>query len=126
MTKFNLLVLGLLLGFIAVGFVAYQNAKPEDKSERVYKEIKPYMPYYLEKRFGGLSIVSKITGKKEKPPASQLYKRLDQLEKMWGNEFLKISGDDLIITDKNGTEIGKIKLLDSNEKAWVKSFFELK
>ena len=125
MKKYNLLIFAIALSLLFVGFVAYQNAKPEEKSMRVYKEIKVYMPYVLEKRFGGLSIVSKITGKKEKPPASQLYKRLDQLEKMWGKEFLKISGDDLIVSDVNGTEVGKIKLLDSAEKAWVKSFFEL-
>jgi len=119
----NLILIGLLVGFFMLGFNALQEAKPEAKEERVYQALKAYMPYVLEKRLGGYSIVSKITGKKEKPPAAELFKRLDQLEKIWGKEHLKIEGNNLIVVDKNGTILGTIPFHFPKEKKWVKEFF---
>ena len=84
------------------------------------------MPYVLEKRAGGLSIKSKITGIKEKPPAKDVYGRLEQLEKQWGNEFLKLEGTTLSILDKNQNQITKIILKNDAELTWVKEYFEFK
>ena len=84
------------------------------------------LPYVLEKRVGGYSIVSKETGIKEKPPAKDLFGRLEQLEKLWGQEFLQLKGDFLIILDKNKNEVSKLKLETIEEKNWVKTYFELK
>lgn len=119
----NLILIGLLIGFFLLGYNALEESKPEYKDKRIYSELKNYMPYFLEKRFGGYSIVSKITKEKEKPPATEVFKRLEQLEKMWGKEFLKISDNSLIIVDKNGTQVGKIEFHLQSEKKWVKSYF---
>jgi hypothetical protein len=75
---------------------------------------------------GGYSIVSKETGIKEKPPAKDLFGRLEQLEKLWGQEFLQLEEDFLIILDKNKNEVLRLKLETKEEKAWIKSYFELK
>ena len=85
-----------------------------------------FIPYFLEKRVGGYSIVSKETGIKEKPPAKDLFGRLEQLEKLWGQEFLQLEEDFLIILDKNKNEVLRLKLETKEEKAWIKSYFELK
>ena len=54
----NYLVLALGVGFLLLAFNAYQNAKPTTKAP-IYKEIKKYSPYYLDKRFGGLEILNR-------------------------------------------------------------------
>lgn len=121
----NLILVGLMIGFFLLGYNTYQDAKPQPKSERIYKELKQYMPYVIEQRVGGFNIVSKITGEKEKPPSTEVYKRLDQLEKMWGKEFLSIEGNYIIVKDKSNNVVGKVKIELPTEKLWVESFFEL-
>ncbi len=121
----NLILVGLMIGFFLLGYNTLQDSKPQAKSERIYKELKQYMPYVVEQRVGGFNIVSKITGEKEKPPSTELYKRLDQLEKMWGKEFLSIEGKYVIVKDKNKNIIGKVKIELPTEKMWVNSFFGL-
>ena len=79
-----------------------QGKKRYEVSKKVYQALKPYMPYYLEKRVGGFQIMMKGSNEKEKPPITDVFKRLEQLEKGWGQQHLKIVGDDLI---KQGTEI---------------------
>jgi hypothetical protein len=125
-TTSNLLLLGFFLGFIIIGGLSIKDNMPAEKDERVYAELKPFMPYDLEKRIGGFYIVTKMTGEKEKPPATEVMKRLDVLEKEWGISHLKIDGDNLIILDDNKKVLKKIKLNDHLEKKWVKEFFELK
>ncbi|MCK5110101.1 MAG: hypothetical protein KAQ94_01180 [Arcobacteraceae bacterium] len=122
----NLFIIGLTILFFVLGFNALQDAQPEHKSKRIYKELKEYIPYYLEKRVGGFQIMMKGSKEKEKPPITEVFSRLDQLEKGWGKEFLKIVDNDLIIMDKNGTQIGKIPFHLPEEKQWVKTFFEMK
>ena len=122
----NLFIVGLTILFFALGFKALQEAQPEHKNRRVYKELKAYIPYYLEKRIGGFRIMMKGSKEKEQPPINQVFSRLDTLEKGWGKEALKIVNNDLIIMDKNGTQIGKIVLKTNEEKQWVKTFFEMK
>ncbi len=125
-TMSNLLLLGFFLGFVIIGGLSLQETLPEDKDKRVYSALKPFMPYELEKRIGGFYIVTKLTGDKEKPPATEVMKRLDVLEQEWGLTHLKIEGDDLLILDDKKKVINKIKLNDHLEKKWVKEFFGIK
>jgi hypothetical protein len=122
----NYFIIALTILFFVLGFNALKDAQPEAKEERVYQALKTYMPYYLEKRVGGFQIMMKNSNVKEKPPITEVFRRLEQLEKGWGKEFLKIEADDLIIMDKNGTQIGKIPFHLPKEKEWVKVFFDLK
>jgi hypothetical protein len=122
----NLFIVGLTILFFVLGFNALKDAQPEPKNKRIYKELKAYSPYYLEKRVGGFQIMMEGSKTKEKPPITMVFSRLDQLEKGWGKEFLKIVNNDLIVMDKNGTAIGKIPFKEPAEKQWVKTFFEIK
>lgn len=122
----NLLLAGFFLGFLIVGGLVVKDSMPEDKDKRVYSVLKPYMPYELEKRIGGFYIVTKRTGDKEKPPASDVMKRLDELEKEWGLTHLKLEGQVLIILDDKSKIIKKIELNDHLEVKWIKDFFGIK
>ena len=122
----NLFMIALAILFFVLGFNALQNAQPEHKNKRIYAELKKYSPYYLEKRVGGFQIMMKDSKSKEKPPIDQVFARLDQLEKGWGKDSLKIVGDDLIIMDELGKEIGKITFHLPEEKVWVQTFFGIK
>ncbi len=119
----NLLLLGFFLGFIIIGGIAMKDSMPEEKDKRVYKALKPFMPYDLEKRIGGFYIVTKLTGNKEKPPSSEVMKRLDELEKEWGVSHLRLEGETLVILDDNKKVINKLQLSDHLEIKWVKEFF---
>ena len=119
----NLLLLGFFLGFFAIGYVAFKDAMPEDKNKRVYEELKQYFPYTMVQRLGGFSIVDKVTGEKEKPPASEVLKRIDEIDKEWGAKYLNLKGTSLEILDKNKKVVGVIKLQNQEEINWVKKFF---
>jgi len=125
-TVSNLLLLGFFVGFIIIGGLALKENMPEEKDKRVYAALKPFMPYELEKRIGGFYIVTKMTGEKEKPPATEVMIRLDELEKEWGLTHLKLEGDNLLILDDSKKVQNKIKLNDHIEKKWVKVFFGIK
>jgi len=117
------LFLGVLFAFLVMGFVAMQRAMPDAKEDRIYKAIKVYTPYKLEKRIGGLTIVDIRDGRKEKPSAAEVLYRMDELDKEWGKEHLKIVANDVIVLgDKNQTVV-KIFLETPAEKSWVKKFF---
>ena len=120
----NLLIAAFFVIFMFLGLSALKQGMPSEKNERVYKILQAHMPYSLEKRAGGFSIKSKITGIKEKPPAKDVFLRLEQLEKMWGNEFLKLKNNELIIMNKDNKAIKKIILSNNDELTWVKSYFE--
>ncbi len=122
----NLLLVAFLIAFAVMSITLMDRSKSEDKPARIYKEITLYTPYFIEKRMLGLSIVSKITGKIEKPPASKVYIRLDELEKMWGKEFLKIDGDLLIVSDVNKSKIAEIKIMTPAERVWLNKYFDIK
>lgn len=124
--KKKLLFIGFLGIFLFLGIMALKDGMPTQKNERVYSLLQNHMPYFLEKRVGGYSIVSKETGIKEKPPAKDLFMRLEQLEKMWGQEFLKLEDNSLVVLDKDKNEVTKLKLETNVEKNWVKNYFELK
>lgn len=122
----RLLIVAFFAVFMLLAMMALKEGMPSEKDARVYPILQNYMPYILEKRAGGLSIKSKITGIKEKPPAKDVYGRLEQLEKQWGKEFLKLEGNTLSILDKNKNEVTKLILQNEKELSWVKLYFELK
>jgi hypothetical protein len=125
-TKFNnYFILALTILFFVLGFNALQDAQPLYKSKRIYKEIKKYSPYYLEKRVGGFQIMMKNSTEKEKPPITEVFLRLDQLEQAWGKNYLKISNNNLLVVDNNQTTIGIIPILTQEEKQWIKLFYSI-
>lgn len=123
MNKKTLIFAFLAIFFFSVGFVAMQKGKPEPKSERIYALISEHSPYYLEKRVGGLSIVNKFTGEKEKPSASEVFKKLENLEKSWGKKHLKIEENSLLVVDENNTKKAELFFHTEDEKEWVKKYF---
>ncbi|MBL6970357.1 MAG: hypothetical protein ISR68_03065 [Campylobacterales bacterium] len=63
---------------------------------------------------------------KEKPPITEVYSRLDQLDKGWGKEHISIDDNHVIIKSKDQKIIAKIKIELDSEKKWVQSFFQIK
>ena len=120
----NLLIIAFFAIFMFLGISALKQGMPSPKNERVYTILQKHMPYVLEKRAGGFSIKSEITGIKEKPPAKDVFLRLEQLEKQWGKEFLKLEGNTLIILNKDKNQVEKVLLTNDNELTWVKKYFE--
>lgn len=121
--KKKLLLFAFFAIFMFLGIMALKEGMPTPKNERVYSILQKHMPYTLEKRVGGYSILSNETGIKEKPPAKDLFLRLEQLEKLWGKEFLVLDNDILVILDKNKNEITRVELKTKEEKDWVKEYF---
>jgi hypothetical protein len=117
------LFLGMLFAFFAIGFIAMQKATPNAKPHRIYKEIKVYSPYKFEKTIGGLAIVDKRTGTKEKPDAADSLYRMDDLDQQWGKKHLKIVEDDIVVLGDNNQTITKIFIETKEERDWVKKFF---
>ncbi|WP_457744251.1 hypothetical protein [Sulfurimonas sp.] len=117
------LFLGVLFAFFALGFIAIQKATPKAKEDRIYKEIKVYSPYRFEKRMGGLTIINKTTGKKEKPNAADALYRMDDLDKTWGKKHLKIVDNSVVVIGDHNQTVTKIFIKNIKEKKWVKKFF---
>ena len=114
----------LFTAFIIFGINALINSKPIEKNERIYKAIKTYSPYYLEKRFGGFNIKSKQD--KDfilKPTNMELFNELAKLEKIWGQKHLKILGNDLVVSDKNKSKQFSIKILSKEELYFIHSYY---
>ena len=119
----NYLVIALSIGFLLLGFNAYQEAKPVSKAP-IYKEVKKYSPYYLEKRFGGLEILSKKDSSfKEKPDNMNIFHRLEFLEKEWGKKHLKIKEKELIVYDDNQTELKRIPISTKKDNDFLHNFY---
>ena len=79
------LPVAIILGFFLFGLDAFFQSRPSEKNERVYKTVQTYSPYYLDRRFGGLQIMSKEDAEfKEKPTNATLFKEFSRLEKEWG------------------------------------------
>lgn len=117
------LIYGVLFGFLALGYIAMQRATPEQKEERIYKAIKLYSPYQLEKRIGGLTINNTQTGEKEKPNASEVLHRLDELDKKWGKSHLRVEANELFIIGENNQTIVKIFIESDKEREFLRSFY---
>ncbi len=123
MTAKKGLFLGFLFAFLVLGFVSMQRAMPEAKEDRIYKEIKVYSPYKLEKRIGGLTIVDTRTGDKEKPEAAEVLLRLDELESKWGNKHLRVDNNHIVVIGDNNQTIVEIFIETTAERAFLKKFY---
>ena len=117
------LLIGFLFAFLVMGYVSMQRATPDSKEERIYKAIKVYSPYKLEKRIGGLTIINTQSGIKEKPSAAEVLHRLDELDKKWGKSHLRVSNNDLVVLGDNNQSIVKIFIETEKERAFLKRFY---
>ena len=106
-----------------MGFLSLERAMPDKKEERIYTAIKVYSPYKLEKRLGGLTIVDSRDGRKEKPSASEVYWRLDELDKEWAQKHLRLENSEVIVLGDNNQSIVKIHVQNEKEMKFVKSFY---
>jgi hypothetical protein len=123
MKKYLVIALGLGFAFLAIN--AFIESKPVSKAP-IYKSIERYSPYYLEKRFGGLEIMSKIDSAfKEKPNNMEVFHRMEFLEKEWGQKHLKIVSNELIISDDNGTELVKLPISTKIDSDFVHRYYGL-
>ena len=110
MKKF--LPLAMIIAFILLGLDAFYQSKPTEKNTRIYKVVRTYSPYYLEKRFGGLQIRNKQDPNfKEKPTNATLFQEFARLEKAWGKNHLKIEDHILIIQDDKGAKLSSLMSL---------------
>ena len=117
------LFFALLAGFTFVTIVAYQEAKPIAKAP-IYQKIKEYSPYYIDKRFGGLQIMSKVDKEfKEKPNNMEVFHRLEFLEQEWGKTHLKVVENQVVVLDDNKTELIKLPILTPEDSKFMHSFF---
>jgi len=117
------LIFGLLFGFLALGYIAMQRATPDHKEDRIYKAIKVYSPYQLEKRIGGLTINNIQTGEKEKPNAAEVLHRLDELDREWGKAHLRVEANDLLVLGDNNQTVVKIFIETDKEREFLRSFY---
>jgi len=119
----NYLFIALSLGLTFMAFMAFQQAKPTPKAP-IYKEVQKYSPYYMDKRFGGLQIMSRVDESfKEKPTNMELFHRLEFLEKEWGKTHLKVVNNQLEVMDNNASTIATIPLSTPNNSSFVHSFY---
>jgi hypothetical protein len=117
------LFIALTVGMTLMAIVAFQEARPTPKAP-IYKVIKNYSPYYIDKRFGGLQIMSKEDKEfKEKPTNMELFHRLEFLEKAWAKEHLKVVDKKVIITDNNGTKSATIDISTEEDAQFIHSFY---
>ncbi|MEA2111252.1 MAG: hypothetical protein U9P71_04295 [Campylobacterota bacterium] len=123
MTPKKGLFLGFLFAFLVLGFVAMQRAMPDAKEERIYKAIKVYSPYKLEKITGGLAIIDSRTGEKEKPSAAEVLHRYDELDKEWGVKHLRVESGHVVVMGENNQSVVKIFIETEKERAFLQQFF---
>ena len=121
MQKYLFMAIGL--GLIFMSIIAFQEGKPSPKSP-IYKEVKKYSPYYLDKRFGGLQIMNREDENfKEKPTNIEVFHRLEYLEKAWGKEHLKIKEHQLTVLDNNGTDLTTIPINNEQDAQFIHSYY---
>ncbi len=126
MKKYNkYLPLALGLGFLMLALVAFIKGQPQSRDKRVYEQLKPYIPYKIEKKIGGLRIRNTKTDEKIEPSNIEVYNVLDNLEKDWGEKHLQREQNTLIIVDDNNKTIKTITLKNDHEKAYIHNFFGL-
>ncbi len=117
------LMFGLLAAFLILGVISMERAMPDTKEDRIYKAIKVYSPYLLEKRIGGLTIVDKRNGEKEKPSAKEVLHRMDELEKKWGKDHLRVENNQLIVIGENDQTVARIFIETQQEREFLKNFY---
>ncbi len=121
MRKYLFIALGLGFGLLAIN--AFLESKPVAKAP-IYKSIKPFSPYYLDKRFGGLEILSRVDSEfKEKPNNMEVFHRLEFLEKEWGKEHLKIVDNKLTILDNNSSTIKTIPISTKEDSDFIHKYY---
>jgi len=120
------LPIALLIGFLLFGLDAFFQSKPSAKNKRVYTTVQKYSPYYLDKRFGGLTIMNKEDAEfKEKPNNMTLFKEFERLEKSWGKTHLKIESNTLIILDNNNSQLATLPLQTKEEMDFAQQYYGL-
>ncbi|DAB27353.1 MAG: hypothetical protein A2513_11225 [Sulfurimonas sp. RIFOXYD12_FULL_33_39] len=117
------LIFGFFTAFLVLGILSMQRAVPETKEDRIYKAIKVYSPYILEKRIGGLTIIDKRDGTKEKPSAADVFHRLDELEEKWGREHLRVEYNDVLILGENNQTVARVFIETQKERDFIKRFY---
>jgi hypothetical protein len=121
------LPLALFLGFLFISIVTFINSKPSSKNARVYKIVKEYSPYYFQKSFGGLKILSKEDKNfKEEPENTKLFKRFEELERNWGKKHLKIKDNKLEIYDNSNKLLKTVELKTKDEVDFVHRYYGVK
>ena len=127
MNKFSkYLPIALFLGFLFVGLTTFFASRPTHKNARVYKIVKEYSPYYIEKTLSGLRIRNKKDKEyKEEPTNAEFFTRYEYLEKSWGQKHLNLTGNTLHITDGN-KELKSIELKNQDEVNFVKNYYGVK
>ncbi len=118
----RVLIFSLLFAFLVMGIVAMKRAMPEHKEQRIYDAIKVYSPYKIEKNIGGLTLIDKRDGTKEKPSAAEVLHRLDELDKVWAKKHLSVLNNDVLIKQDDNSTI-KILIETPKEREFIKSFF---
>ncbi len=119
----NYLFVAITLGLSLMAFMAFQEAKPSPKAP-IYKEIQKYSPYYIDKRFGGLQIMSKQDKEfKEKPNNMEIFHRLEFLEKAWGKTHLKIVNNQLNIKEDNSSNTIIVPINSNEDNNFIHSFY---
>ena len=119
------LIIGVAFAAIIMGVLTMQRSMPDQKNERMYNEINVYSPYVFEKRLGGLTIIDKRDGRKEKPSAAEVHLRMDELNKEWGATHLKVENNDLLILGDNNQTVVKIFIETKEERAYLHNFYGL-
>jgi hypothetical protein len=117
------LIFGVIAASVVLGTLSMKRAMPDAKEDRIYEAIKVYSPYVLEKRIGGLEIIDKRNGQKEKPSAAEVFHRQDELDKKWGKEYLKVENNELIVMGENNQTITRIFIENESERKFLKRFF---
>lgn len=117
------LIFGVIAASVVLGTLSMKRALPDAKEDRIYEAIKVYSPYVLEKRIGGLEIIDKRNGQKEKPSAAEVFHRQDELDKKWGKEYLKVENNELIVMGENNQTITRIFIENESERKFLKRFF---
>ena len=118
------LPIALVLGFLIFGLDAFMQSKPSNKNKRVYQTVQKYSPYYLDKRFGGLTIMNREDPEfKEKPNNMTLFKEFEKLEKVWGKKHLSVKNNQLIIVDNNGTQLSSLPLQTKEEIDFIHQYY---
>ena len=117
------LIFGFLFAFLVVGFSTMMRSMPAAKEMRIYNEINVYSPYEMEKKVGGLAIIDKRDGSKEKPSAAEVMLRFDEVQGQWGSKHMRVQGTQLLVLGDDNQTITKIFIETQEERDFLKSFY---
>jgi len=116
-----------LLAFFLIGLNVFIQSRPTPKNKRIYKIVKEYSPYYIEKRFGGLEILNKQNKEfKEKPTNETFFKRYESLERDWGKKHLTLNNNRVTIKDDSNKTLKTFEIKTDDELKFIKSYYGIK